>query len=124
MKSMWVIMVPTMLNDGTPVRKKRHQEWDSRVRSISGGLTVDTPSIGQWVNRDGKLFRERMIPVQVIADAEEMLCIAAIAKEFYNQEAILYYEISRNVQLLQADQIPSSKTLKEKLKRRKNASTG
>jgi len=119
---MWEIMVPTMLNDGTPIRKKRHQEWDAQVRKVvGGGLTVCAVSIGQWLNpkEDGKLYRERMIPVRIIADDDEIMIVIAITKEFYQQKAILCTEISNRVLLLDEDEIPSSKILKERLKRKR-----
>jgi hypothetical protein len=97
MKQMWEILVPTQLNCGKPIRTRQHREWDSRVRKITGGLTVLSPAKGQWVAPDGVLFKERMIPVRIIATREEIDKIIDITMVFYDQLAILCYKVSDEV---------------------------
>lgn len=70
--NMWEILVPTVRNNGKPYRLRYHRIWDKRVREISGGLTIMSPVKGQWVNPDGVLFSERMIPVRIMADDVSM----------------------------------------------------
>lgn len=75
--SLYQIMVPCNFNDGKPVRTRHHREWDRQVRKITGGLTILPPGKGQWVDKnDGKLYEDRVIPVNVIATAEQMEAIA------------------------------------------------
>jgi hypothetical protein len=72
-KPLWEIMVPYVMgdHDGTnpdlPKRNRNipvpyHQEWDEFVRNVTGGLTIHRAARGQWEDRDGKLYKEIMIP--------------------------------------------------------------
>ncbi len=101
MRPLWEILIPTQSNQGKPFRTRRHREWDSRVRRISGGLTVLKPVKGQWVSPEKKLFEERMIPVRILAYASEMKKIINMTLDFYDQEAVLAYKISAEVMLVQ-----------------------
>lgn len=95
MKSLWQIMVPCNYNDGKPVRTRHHREWDKRVRKITGGLTILTPSKGQWVDpSDGHLYVDRVIPVNIIATAADMDKIADITIKHYKQLAVMYFKLS------------------------------
>lgn len=96
-KEMWEIMVPTTSNEGKPFRTRYHKVWDSKVRNIAGGLTILTPAKGQWLNLNGKLFKERMIPVRIVCSREEIESIIDITMKYYNQEAILAYKVSEEV---------------------------
>jgi hypothetical protein len=97
---LWEILVPTTRNCGKPFRTRYHRVWDKRVREISGGLTVMSPVKGQWVNPDGVLFAERMIPVRIITDEKNMDKIISMTIDFYDQEAVLAYKISNQVKLV------------------------
>lgn len=101
MKKMWTVLVPTVRNDGRPIRTRFHRVWDAKVREITGGLTIQTPSKGQWVAPDGTLYAERMIPVLFVATEEECDKIMAMSLDYYEQLAILCWEISTNVKLLE-----------------------
>lgn len=91
MKKMWEILVPTQMNDGKPIRTRYHRVWDSKVREITGGLTVMPPNIkGEWMLPTGQVFSERMIPVRIYCGEDEILSIAKFTKQYYKQEAILY----------------------------------
>jgi len=95
-RSLYEILVPTVRNDGRPFRLRYHRVWDSRVREISGGLTIMTPAKGQWLHKD-ELFTERMIPVRVIATRKEMDKIIDLTMNYYDQLAVLAYRISDEV---------------------------
>jgi hypothetical protein len=71
--------------------------WDAKVRAITGGLTIMPPARGQWICPEGQLFAERMIPVRIMATAEEMDRIADMTAKFYEQLAVMYYQISTHV---------------------------
>ena len=76
-----------------------HQVWDEKVRAITGGLTVLQPARGQWTSEHGTVFRERMIPVRVMATREQMDEIVDLTLDYYDQLAVLYYEVSSNVHI-------------------------
>ena len=98
-RELWEILVPTVRLDGRPFRTRYHRVWDAKVREISGGLTILTPAKGQWVSSEGEFFAERMIPVRIIASREEILKIADITIDYYDQEAVMAYRISDNVMI-------------------------
>ena len=92
------ILIPCQTNKGKPIRTRMHREWDRRVRRITaGGLTVLSSAKGQWLSPSGELFSERMIIVMITATYSQMESIAAMTAKFYEQEAILFYQISNDV---------------------------
>lgn len=91
---LWEILVPTVRNDGRPFRLRYHRVWDERVKAISGGLTVVTPVRGTWISQDGDEYRERMIPVRIMCSREEILEIAEMTKKYYDQLAVMVYQVS------------------------------
>lgn len=100
MNKLWEILVPTVMErDGKTVsiRTRYHRVWDEKVREISKGLTILEPTKGQWISPDGSLFAERMIPVRISCSDSEISKIADMTASYYNQQAVMYYEISRNV---------------------------
>lgn len=76
-----------------------HRAWDEKVRVITGGLTVLQPAKGQWTSEYGSVFRERMIPVRIMATPEQMEKIVDMTLDYYDQLAVLYYEVSNNVKI-------------------------
>lgn len=96
-RALWEILVPTVRNDGRPFRLRYHRVWDDRIKEVSGGLTVVSPVKGTWVSEDGDEYKERMIPVRILATREEMVKIAEMTKEYYEQEAVLAYKIADDV---------------------------
>jgi len=99
-KGMWEILVPTVRRDvpGKYYTTRYHRVWDAKVREITGGLTVMVPAIGQWVNPTTReLFKERMIPVRIMATRVEIEEIVDFTLKYYDQLAILCYKISDEV---------------------------
>lgn len=94
MRNMWEIFVPTVSNEGKPYRTRYHRVWDARVKEITGGLTITPPVKGVWLSPAGVEYRERMIPVRILATREEMEAICAFTKRYYDQEAVLAYRVS------------------------------
>lgn len=100
-KYLWSILVPTVRNDGRPIRTRFHRVWDAKVREISGGLTIMPPVKGQWVNpEDDELFAERMIPVQIACTEAEIIEIAKMSKKYYEQEKMFCYLLSKTVYIV------------------------
>lgn len=99
MIELWEILVPTVRNDGRPIRTRCHRAWDEKVRTIAGGLTVFQPAKGQWVSPDGTLFSERMIPVRVACSARQIEEIADFTAGYYDQMAVMFYRVSDLVRI-------------------------
>lgn len=97
-KKVWEIYVPTLRKNGKPIRTRFHRIWDQKVLAVSGGLSIHRPSIGNWLNPEGKLFKDRMIPVRIVATDEEIERIIDITLAYYeDEEAVLCYRISNEV---------------------------
>lgn len=101
--SLWEILVPTIRNDGRPIKTRFHRVWDEKVRAISGGLTIMPPSKGQWKSPEGSLFVERMIPVRIVATEKQIDQIIDMTLAYYEQLAVLAYKLSDVVKLKYAD---------------------
>ena len=97
-KDLWEVLVPTVRNDGRPFRLRYHRVWDAKVRAISGGLTIMPVAKGQWVHGN-ELFKERMIPVRIIATRAEIEAIVDMTIKYYEQIAVLAYRVSDDVLL-------------------------
>jgi hypothetical protein len=107
MKCMWEILVPTELRTepGKYYTTRYHRVWDTKVRVITGGLTIMAPAKGQWVHPTTKdLFVERMIPVRIIATRDEIEKVIDLTLKHYDQLAVLCYKISDEVILKYKDQ--------------------
>jgi hypothetical protein len=94
---LWEILVPTLRKDGKPYRTRYHRVWDAKVREISKGLTVLTPSKGQWISPSGDLVAERVIPVRFVASRDQAIAIADFTLKYYDQEAVMCYLLSNEV---------------------------
>jgi len=100
---MWEILVPTTHQNGRPIKTRFHQVWDSRVREISGGLTIMGAVKGQWLYHD-KLFEEKVIPCRIIATRKQIVDIIDMTMIYYDQLAVLAYKISDEVILRVKDE--------------------
>jgi hypothetical protein len=96
-KFLYEILVPTIRNDGRPIRTRFHKVWDSKVYEITGGITILKPTKGKWVSAEGKLFDERMIPVRIACSAQQMDKIIDMTIDYYEQLAVMAYKISEEV---------------------------
>lgn len=92
-RNLYEILVPCQWNDGRPVRTRHHRGWDERVRKIAGGLTILKPGKGQWVHEDD-LYEDRVIPVRIFCTQKQIERIGQITIEHYEQEAVMYYQLS------------------------------
>lgn len=97
--NLYEILVPTIRNDGRPIRTRFHKVWDEKVRAVTGGLTILAPAKGQWVSPQGELFAERMIPVRIACNEEQIEKIADMTAKYYEQHAVLFYQVSANVRI-------------------------
>jgi hypothetical protein len=101
---LYEILVPTIYGDTMkPIRTKHHKVWDSRVKALSGGLTILTPGKGIWVH-EGKDYLERVIPVRISCDGNTMEKIVQITLQHYRQKAVMYYVLSEECYIVHAPQ--------------------
>lgn len=96
-KVLWEILIPAYSNEGKKFPIKYHREWDKKARKISGGLTILSGAKGHWFNSSGKLLVEEMIPVRIFCSKKEIKKIAKETLNYYSQEAIMYYQLSKEV---------------------------
>ena len=97
-KVMWEVYVPTLRKNGKPIHTRFHKVWDQKVMAITGGLSIHHPSIGYWVNPFRRIYRERMIPVRIVATREEIEKVLEITSAHYeDEEEILCYRISDEI---------------------------
>ncbi len=94
-KSLWEIFVPRSDNDGSIIEHYVHLEWDSKVCRKVGGLTLYATIKGKYQNSD--IIVDQIIPVRIVCTADEICQIAQMTCEHYNQESVLYWEVSPNV---------------------------
>jgi hypothetical protein len=100
-QQLWEILVPTVksVKPAKYYTTRYHRVWDSKVRAISGGLTILSPARGQWLSPSGTLFKERMIPVRISCTESQIDKISDLVASHYNQEAVMFYMISDLVKI-------------------------
>jgi hypothetical protein len=95
---MWEILVPAS-NKDQEFSYDHHKEWDLYVKSLAGGLTIMKTAKGEWLNAEGKLYIDRVIPVRIKCKKKHIKKIIEFTIKHYNQEAVLAYKISDDVVL-------------------------
>lgn len=121
---MWEILVPTMRNDGRPIRTRFHRVWDEKVRKITSGLTILPVSRGQWVSPSGELFLERMIPVRIACGRQQIEEIIQMTIKYYEQEAVLAYLVSETVILRYSNEVKNSDSSRSQSKPEESPESG
>lgn len=92
---LWEILVPRRSNAGKPFRTRHHQNWDGKVRRISGGLTIFHPTKkGEWIDTDGTLFTDSCIPVRIRCTRKQIEKIMDITALHYDQKAVFVCKVS------------------------------
>lgn len=95
---LYEILVPTVRNDGRPIRTRYHKVWDKMVYSITSGVTILKPVKGKWVSPSSKLYEERMIPVRIACTPEQYKEILKMTLKYYEQEVIMGYKVATEVE--------------------------
>lgn len=95
--NLWEILVPTHFNNGEEIPVEYHKEWDHYVEKLTGGLTILKKSRGTWISNNGTKFQENMIPVRIACNADEINQIAIFTATHYEQEAVMYYLLSKEI---------------------------
>ena len=98
-KTLWEVLVPRFSNEKKEFPLEHHKQWDEEVRVIAGGVTILRTAKGHWVNPEGKIFVEEMIPVRVYCTEEEVERIMDYTRVHYSQEAVMAYLVSEKVKI-------------------------
>lgn len=98
-KKLWEVLVPASGKE-QEFSFIHHKQWDEYVKSLAGGLTILKTGKGEWISPDGKLFRDRVIPVRIYCKKKHIKKIIKFTIEHYNQEAVLAYKVSNKVLLI------------------------
>jgi len=96
-KRLWEVLVPKTSNAGQEYPLDYHQQWDSQIRTITGGLTIFKKTRGQWISPEGELFNEEMIPVRIFCSKQSLDRILTFTLDHYDQKAVMAYEVSERV---------------------------
>lgn len=91
------ILVPQCTTEGNKIEVTFHHKWDEKVRALANGLTIRRPVKGQWIGPTGEVLKEGMIPVRIMCSESTIYKIALMTKEFYKQDAVMYYKLSDKV---------------------------
>ena len=103
---LWEILVPTTSNDGRKYLVEYHRQWDRLVEQLAGGLTIHPIARGVWVSassgENAQVFREHMIPVRIACTEAVIRRIMKLTLAYYDQQAIMAYQVSTRCLLLRA----------------------
>lgn len=99
-KPLWEILVPAHSHEGIEYALDHHRAWDEKVRSLTGGLTIQKTVKGQWVSPQNEVFIDRMIPVLVHCTEPQIDEIMAFTMTHYDQEAVFAYRVIEYVKVL------------------------
>lgn len=87
-------------NDGTKFDVLYHRQWDEKVKSITGGLTIFRAGRGKWVDPEsGITYEERMIPVRIFCTREQIEEIADFTLVHYDQIAVGCMKVSEEAMI-------------------------
>jgi hypothetical protein len=90
---LYEILIPGINNEGKEIPESYHHGWDEWVTKKIGGLTILNHNYkGKWQNSV-----ERIIPVRVACEEPQLQEILKFSLTYYDQEAMMAYEISDNV---------------------------
>lgn len=100
---LWEILVPSHMNNGKKIEIEHHKKWDAFVQALTKGLTIQKTSKGIWLNQSEIKYEEKMIPVKIACTKKQIKEISDFTAEHYKQEAIMFYLISEDVQIVNYD---------------------
>jgi len=92
----WRLLVPIADNDGLVFTDRHHLKLYRLVFKISGGSTDNPWSNGSWMD-DGRVYKDRVVPLEFLATTEQADKIAAFALIHYDQMEIMCVPISDRV---------------------------
>ena len=92
----WRLLVPIADNDGLVFTEAHHLKLYRLVFKVSGGSTENPWSSGKWMN-NGRVFKDRVIPLEFLGTTEEADKIAAFSLIHYDQIEIQCVPMSDRV---------------------------
>ena len=101
-KTLWEILVPRF-SKRKEYTLDHHKTQDAHVRGIARGVTILRTAKGHWVNPEGTVFVEEMIPVRIHCTKSQIEQIMDHTLAYYHQEAVFAYEVSNNVIIRRKD---------------------
>lgn len=96
---LWEILVPAS-SKNLEFTYEHHKAWDEYVKSLAGGLTIMRTVKGEWINSDGILYLDRMIPVRIKCKRDDINKIIDFTINHYKQEAVFAYLLSDEILLV------------------------
>ena len=96
--NLFEIFVPAKFNDGKKIPIEHHEAFDKKVCDIVGGLTLQPAIFGKYQNAE-KTFSDKIIPVRIACTHANIMAVAIIAAEHYDQESIYYWKVSDFVEI-------------------------
>lgn len=92
----WKLLVPVADNDGLVFTDRHHLKLYRLVFKISGGSTDNPWSNGRWMD-GGRVYKDRVVPLEFLATTEEADKIAAFTLVHYDQMEVVCVPISDRV---------------------------
>lgn len=94
-------LIPTTLNDGTPVSESQLQGYVSLFAAVCGGVTTEGMVNGHWVNDAGILFHDVCIKLFVIVSDEQVEEVEALVRRIGKEllQEAMYFELDPSVQV-------------------------
>ncbi len=100
---LWEVLVPVADNNGVKFSVEHHQEWDKVVRATAGGQTIMPTAKGYWLDPEGILYSDRVIPVRIMCDEPAIRQIGELTLSHYGQLAVTAYLISDRAFIFEAE---------------------
>ena len=101
----WKVYVPSTDGYRNEWDIEKHKEWDKEVCRITGGLTLLKVEEGRWVDPNGKMLPEPMLPVMIACTRKQLFEILKFTKKHYNQKAVIAMKISDEAWILSGDEL-------------------
>lgn len=103
--ALWEILVPEADNERRFFGEAHHREWKSKVRRLTGGMTILATARGQWVDEsdEGTVYKETMIPIRIRCSKATMESIARLTIQHYEQLAVMFYVVSAECRIMSRD---------------------
>jgi len=95
-RPLWGMRIPIADNRGRVFPQPHHKAFMNPVLKKSGGSTENSWASGKWIHK-GRLYMDRIVPLEFMATIEEADAIASLAVKHYRQKMIDYYMISDHV---------------------------
>lgn len=95
----FITLVPTNLNDGSPVSEDEMQDILLQFPIRFGGATIEGPIEGHWIDDDsGKHYQDSVLRVTVVCDSKQLKLarqlVIAIGRQL--DQKVMYFEVIKD----------------------------